>query len=179
MTTNTWLECVAYLTAAYPKESISEEQLSLYAALLDEFEDRTVLRAVLRHIERSPWFPRVSELRDAALAGALEIDAEGAWGQVMAEVRRVGWPGQPVFADPRITQTLQDLGWIGVGWTDFCASTNPEADRAHFVRWYRQAQVREKNVADDQTATRALSVIARRGLSLAAIGQGGDARAGH
>lgn len=34
MTTNTWLECVAYLTAAYPKESISEEQLSLYAPLL-------------------------------------------------------------------------------------------------------------------------------------------------
>ena len=125
-----------------------------------------------RHIQQSPWFPRPSEMLDRLMAGPPDQDAEAAWGVVIEQVRRVGWQGTPTFADPRIDQTLRDLGWIGIGWQDFCSSTNPEADRAHFVRWYRQAAVRTKAMANDRTTDRALEALVQRGLHWLRLARG-------
>lgn len=170
MTRADWVWCVAVLAAAYPKEPLTPAQQALYWSLFQDVPGDIMRQAVLRHVQGSPWFPRVSELQAAVSAVQAPVldDAESAWGKVLAEVRRVGWMGTPTWDDPVIAETLRDLGWVGIGWRDFCASTNPEADRAHFVRWYRQVQARQHAQTQDQTA---LAALDRLGLSLASIGR--------
>lgn len=176
MTHKEWLACVALLAAAYPKEPMTKAQILLYEELLRDYPAEAVRHAVLRHIADSPWFPRVSELR-ARLADAAdgEEDGEHAWGVVQDAVRRVGAYGQPTWSDPVIAETMAALGWVGAGWVDFCRSEHVEADRAHFVQWYRQTRRRRKLRRDEADTVTALASM---GVDLRAIGQGPKAPEG-
>ena len=68
MTQADTVELFGLLAAAYPKEPITEAQVALYAALLASYPVDQVRAAVLRHIQQSPWFPRISEVLDQITA---------------------------------------------------------------------------------------------------------------
>ena len=60
------------LASAYPDRQVPRETLKLYVQALEDIPAYILHRAVIAHIQESPWFPRISELRQRAvkIAGA-------------------------------------------------------------------------------------------------------------
>jgi hypothetical protein len=131
-------ELFALLAAAYPKEPMTAAQMALYEAFWADSPVEVVRAAVVRHIAQSPWFPRISELL-ALIHEGDALDADAAWAEVQRQIRAVGYYGQPTWSHPAIAAAVEALGW-----DTLCRSTNPEADRAHSVRFYAMAQKREQ-----------------------------------
>ena len=138
MTRQDSVELFALLAAAYPRESLSEAQIALYEAYLADYAFAAVRAAVLRHIAQSPWFPRVSDLLSLITAEAT-VDVDRAWTEVQHQIRAVGVYGTPQWSHPAIASAVKALGW-----GTLCRSTNPEADRAHFLRFFDVAQRRQR-----------------------------------
>ena len=151
MTQREWLQIAVVLAAAYGPDW-GKERIVLMGEMLNDLPADAVFRGALRHIQRSKWPPTVAELREAAAEDDADptLDAERAWGQVIREIRRVGWPGTPHWDDPLLPTVMRDLGWEGQGWVDLCASdvNAMAAHRAHFVRWYTSAAQRHRRAAD-------------------------------
>lgn len=150
-TDNAIKQVLAVLSANYPDHfnKLTAEQLrnlrDLYYQALADVDDDTLRAAALRHISTSQWFPKISELRSAAVAVIQPAtpDPMEAWGAVLAEIRRTGFYGTPYFTDPLTAAVVKQMGW-----KDLCLSEDATADRARFVDAYaRQSQrAREQRV---------------------------------
>lgn len=55
-----------------------------------------------------------------------------AWGEVCEQIREVGHAARPAWSHEAVASAVRAMG----GWQALCSSTNPEADRAHFIRMY-------------------------------------------
>lgn len=138
MTERDCLEMFALLEAAYPKEPMTDEQLTLYTELLLPYEIGRVRDAVLIHIQTSPWFPRISDIVGRVTKHE-QLDADEAWGEVLTQIRKVGYYRTPEWSHPALADAIQAMGW-----QDLCMSDNAEADRAHFMKFYQIAQTRRR-----------------------------------
>ena len=71
------LPLFSLLSLAYPEKRLSSETLQLYLELLSDIPDYLLEAAVRAHIQASPYFPRLSELRSLAqrLAGGRTFDS--------------------------------------------------------------------------------------------------------
>lgn len=138
MTPTQCAEMFEILDAAYPKERMTERQMAIYAAMLAPYPVDQVREAVVLHIHRSPWFPRVSDVIDK-LTKREELDPDQAWAEVLRNIRSVGYYGSPTWSHKAVAETVQAMGW-----QDLCVSENIEADRAHFMRFYQTAVTRQR-----------------------------------
>ena len=143
-----WKRLWKHLVRAYPKtfagydQSAIDESGAVYYIYLQDIDFALVKVAIARHISSSDWMPRISEIRNMAYETAKNHagipSAEEAWGEVLALVQRVGPATSverlPQFSHPFVKQTVGRFG----GWNLLCESRNQVADRAHFVRLYRQ-----------------------------------------
>ena len=139
MTHSECVELFALMAAAYPKEAITKPQVELYAALLASYRAAAVRSAVVLHMQKSPWFPRISDLV-AALEARNTPDPDEAWADVLSQVRAVGWCGVPQWSSRAISGAVKALGWA-----EICSSDNLEATRAHFLRFYERGRQREQD----------------------------------
>ena len=55
------------LASAYPDRQVPRETLKLYVQALEDIPAYILHRAVIAHIQESPWFSRISELRQRAV----------------------------------------------------------------------------------------------------------------
>lgn len=142
MTHEETLKIMALLTAAYPQANIEEETIQIYIKFLLDLPCEAGQAAALELIASSRWFPAVAELRQAAVEAMPENQIPGpgeAWGEVVGQLRAVGWYGRPSFSHPAITKAVKAMGW-----RELCMSENVVADRAHFLRIYENYQERAK-----------------------------------
>lgn len=107
------------------------------------------------------WPPTPQELRSVVLENMAPIpDYTQALSEIAAEVRRVGWIGQPEFSHKAIAEAVVGMG----GWLAVCTSENPETFRAQFRDIY-------KTVAQRAAVTR-LELFQGAAPELALQGQG-------
>lgn len=138
--------------------------VDLWCEVLRPYPAPAVRAAVLAHIARSPYWPTLSEVL-TPLAQADQLDADEAWAQVLAEVRRVGLYGTPQFADPLVADTVARLGWRAV-----CTSEAPDVLRGQFRQFYQTARDR----VTTQAAVRRLQQgLHARGVAAPLLGDGG------
>lgn len=142
---NEILKLLKILSSTYPSYNLAEETPDIYFAVLQDIPYDVLKTAALDHISRSPWFPKVSELRKAAVDIALDSrqfpNAYDAWGEAERAMRRWGRDHKPDFDNPVLERTIAALGW-----RNLCMSTNQVADRARFIEAYniyRQRRVDE------------------------------------
>ena len=131
------------LGAAYPRFAVPPETARLYADFLADLPDCLLMAAVQHHVATSKWFPKVKELRQAAvdlLAQAQDVrSSEEAWVQVQRAIQRWGWYGEPVpgggWQVPAMLSGTEKTAIEGLGgWRMICQSDNAPADRAHFLK---------------------------------------------
>lgn len=160
-TDTTVKQVLALLATNYPEQvaKLSETELSLrrqlFVQALADIDDETLKAACLRHVATSPFFPKVSELRAAAVAITCQPspDPVEAWGVLRKAMSRYGAYGvpcgeedgwgyrPPVFDDPIINHLVKQFGW-----RELCLSDEDTAmsDRARFLDAYARLAQRER-----------------------------------
>lgn len=127
---------LSQLFSAYVNAKVDEGTVAIYTRLLADIPVGDLQTVIDQAIAESRFLPSVAELRDRyhALTRTLgQPSASEAWGEVMAQIRAVGYIGTPTFSHDVTAQVVRHLGW-----RDLCASENVVADRAHFMRMYDQ-----------------------------------------
>ena len=156
------LKVLKILEDVYPNYCLSSSAVEVYVKLLVDIPGDLLEHAALEHISRSTFFPTIAELRTAAFdiidtVNIIPTDYE-AWAVVQAEIRRVGYAGQPDFIHILVAKAVEMLGWRYL-----CLSENPVADRAHFVQAYQG--LRENARRDARRLQRVQRYIAARQAS--------------
>lgn len=127
---------VAEIVAAFPnpRMQVGPATVGVYCQRLADIPIEQLKAAVAHCIDRCTYFPTIAEIRTASALAKTGPKRSGldAWGDVMGEVRRVGYQGTPRFTDPVVTAAVRTLG----GWLAICESTDTMADRAHFAKAY-------------------------------------------
>lgn len=111
--------------------------------------------AIMRVIQTSEFFPRVSRIVEAYHEIETELKGDDyptdadAWREVLLLIQDVGqYRGEPAFSHPMIGLTVK-----GFGWYELCVSENGGIDRAQFLKMYNT------NVARDKSDQRAKETI--------------------
>ncbi len=156
MASNETIQLVLVILAAAYEHTLGDSTIITYLSALQDVPDEVLKEAAAKHISRSPFFPRISELRNLALADQYPTPL-AAWGEVRRQIQRVGSRGTPEFSDQLIVQAVNQLGWSAL-----CFGENPTADRARFVQAY-EALVHRQN--ERSVAFPQLEVAHRRILS--------------
>lgn len=125
---------IAMLVTAYPKEDISPQTTALYIQFLLDIPYEAGKAAALKLIAESTFFPRVSELRKAAVAVLPQNripEPADAWTEVVKQLSSCGYYDAPKFTNDAIAKAVKALGWNNIR-----TSEMPDATRAHFLKIY-------------------------------------------
>jgi hypothetical protein len=135
-------ERVGLLVACFPQPPIGDEMVKAYVRWLADIPLEVLDAVIEQAVAEYKFLPTIAELREIVLrlssVSGRRPNAAEAWGDVMAEVRRVGSYRQPVFSDELVARAVEIIGW-----RELCLSENGVADRAHFFRVYEQLVRRE------------------------------------
>jgi hypothetical protein len=167
---------IARMAAEWPTRfKLAAGAAVVWAEELDDLDCRSTVAALkLCAAEADSWPPSPTALRSVLLQVSedphLPPPGEKALGELMAKIRSVGtggpnWThpetttsvGTPIWSHPAIGMTCDAMG----GWAEVCASTNPEAFRAHFLRIYEGMFRRERALGALSTQDRAILEMAR------------------
>lgn len=144
MQTETTLTVIEFLIDAYPRQEINPGTIRTYVVCLADIPAEILKAAALAHVTKSPFFPAIAELRDAA-AGLMERamnipDAYTAWDEVCRAITTHGHYRLPEFSHPLVKKSVDACG----GWKALCMSENQIADRARFFQVYETFQGRQQ-----------------------------------
>ncbi len=104
-----------------------------------------LVRAALARLAADQFPPPPGRIRQEAvrLASPAVPDVDQAWAEVVDGIRRHGRAERPEFSHPLIAAAVDGMG----GWLALCQSENPVADRAHFLKLYGVATIRQERDA--------------------------------
>lgn len=135
------IERLGILIAAYPNTQVTGDTINVYVRMLEDVPVQVLDCAVKQSLAECKFFPSVAELREKVFALSSNVsqvpDGWAAWGQVVNEIHRTGFYGQPEFKSPLLARAVEIIGW-----RELCTSENSVADRAHFVKIYDQLKHR-------------------------------------
>ena len=147
MTKAETIKLMAVLRAAYPNQSITEDTVEIYATMLEDVAFEDAKRAVKTLIGESRFFPTIAEIRTAIVQDFDDLPAmELAWGEVMSEVKRVGYYGTPQWSSEVLMRAVRAVGWEHIC---LCEVDQLNTLRAQFLRTYgayRDATLRRRNL---------------------------------
>jgi hypothetical protein len=113
-------------------EPVSTIRAEGYFDALSDLELRQLEGAVRLALRTCTFFPKPVELR-ALVTGTTEERADTAWGEVMKEIRAVGYMGRPKFSDPA---TFAAIDALWGGWQHLCETLPGEGPE--LVGWIKQ-----------------------------------------
>ncbi len=141
---------VVHLVGIWTQTPVSEVTQQLYAQHLADLDFESTVLAIDRLAKTAKWLPAIAEIREMVVNvthGPKRLGSE-AYGDVLAEIRRVGAYGVPRFEDPAVAESVRAMGWRAL-----CLGENEASDRARFVDLYEGLQDRARA---DVAAGRAL-----------------------
>lgn len=124
-------EAMFALAAAF-NEPMSKLRAEAYFDALSDLPMEAANVAVRLAMRQSRFFPKPVELREL-IEGSPDGHADKAWGELIREVRRVGYMGTPQFSDER---TLRAIGEVWGGWRRLCETLPGEGPE--LIGWMKQ-----------------------------------------
>lgn len=157
--TQTIVEILAVLAAAYPRFELPVATIQIYEKTLSDIPVDALQAATLDLVAESKFFPTAHEIRKSAFALMADDDtpdAYSAWATTLDFVRE--GRGNPTTGKSRewdipalIEQTVRQVG----GWSYLALSENVVADRARFIDAY------DRMIEKQEYKTRQLPQIAK------------------
>lgn len=127
-------------------EPVSEIRAEGYFSALMEFPLADVTSAIRHALKASKFFPKPAELLEF-IHGDKEAEADAAWGDVLRQIRRVGYMGVPTL-EPA---TMRAVNALWGSWRHLCETLPGEGPE--LVGWVKQfKQVYENAAYSDQRA---------------------------
>lgn len=125
-------------------EPVSEIRAEGYFAALNDYDLQQVTGSIRHALKASKFFPKPAELREF-IEGDKEAAADAAWGEVLRQVRRVGYMGVPNLEPP----TMRAVNALWGSWRHLCETLPGEGPE--LVGWVKQfKQVYENAAHSDQ-----------------------------
>ena len=138
------LAVIKGLTDCFPRQAITKQTIGAYAHMLRDIPPDVLQAAAAHCTARSPFFPAISELREAAfdiMDDVLNVPcAAEAWAEVCQRMRYGGRQAGPEFSHDLVAEAVESIG----GWYMLCGSETPAADRARFMEAYRELHQRAR-----------------------------------
>jgi hypothetical protein len=174
-------ELVGRLFLVFGSGGRSDESASvlfdIYRGHLEGFDYGPALLAVSQLEAESTFLPKIAELRRAITAAAdpqpPAPDADAAWGEVLDQIREVGWQQAPSLS-PLTAETVANVG----GWLRVC-ETDAGIMRKHFADAFKLAAARDAQrrrqaalPADVREALQRRPIVVVRGELAAPVDQG-------
>lgn len=142
------MKLVAAAVAAFPSYHDRDmvPTADLWLELLGHLPFEVAKAAMIKVLATAQYFPTPAQI----LAAVATIqpqdlpDPEMAWQEVLDQIRRVGYLGQPAWSHPAVGQAANAL--YG-GWAQLCQSLMVETlgvDRAHFMRLFEAFTKKER-----------------------------------
>lgn len=122
-------------------EPMSDIRAEAYFDALRDLPMGRVNAAVRLALRTCRFFPKPVELREL-VEGSADQRADFAWGEVLEQIRRVGYMGSPTFTDPAISDTVCQV-WGG--WRRLCETLPGEGPE--LVGWMKQFKAAYKTVS--------------------------------
>lgn len=113
-------------------EPVSDIRAEAYFDALMDLPLETVNAAVRLSLRTCRFFPKPVELREL-VEGSVTQQADLAWGELLQQIRRVGYIGTPTFTHPAILETVRQV-WGG--WSQLCETLPSEGPE--LVGWMKQ-----------------------------------------
>lgn len=142
------------LFANWPDQQRGKATTELYYQMLRDLPDETIEAAVRQRIaSENPFFPRVGEIRQAAIDIASGADsvmpAPEAWGKLLRWIRRYGggyqyWTASGPTDPPQLPELVKKAADAIGGVRYIGMSENLVADRARFIEAYNVFVERER-----------------------------------
>ncbi|GHU57531.1 hypothetical protein AGMMS49975_23260 [Clostridia bacterium] len=151
MTRVEFRDAFAIIKLAYPHfyKGVHDDEIaatiSLWYEFFAEFDYLRVCAALKTIISTKKDFPpTVAEVLEAVnfVSGEKVADADEIWAEIIRAIRYYGWYKQKE-AMAAISQEARDAVKF-MGWRELCASEDPMADRAHFLKVYPAILARKK-----------------------------------
>lgn len=131
-------ELVLLLTAAFPDYRLNDATAQTYQSFLLDLELEDAMAVIVNHVATRKWFPKISEIREAALERKLGIDStETVFALLQGDLSKSG---------PLSDMAREALKLTGDDW-EMRHTNNPSAWRAQFRKNYealREAVFDEK-----------------------------------
>jgi hypothetical protein len=137
-------QALAELRTAFPQRDVPVATLALYARQLADLDEAAVVDAVYRLIRTAKFFPTISEIREAAVAGGpMDGLAEAAWAEVRKEAARVGWNRGPVMRNrelveaeaPVFANPITEAAVASMSWRLICLGEQAEVREQFLWTW--------------------------------------------
>lgn len=112
MNASTALETVAYFEAVFGRQ-VADEAKPIWIAKLEPFEPAEVVATIDAIASGGGYPPNIMELV-AAVRRGVRKSAYEAWLDVEAEVRRVGFYGQPEELTGTTARAVEVIGWTAI-----------------------------------------------------------------
>ena len=136
-------ECLAYLSALFPKFPLTDATAAAYARVLQDVPDELLLDAVEDIGCRAKWFPAAGEIREAAFSlGDKALDIPTAYEAWDAALSKWNPPASKWLDHPLVDKAVRGIG----GWTYLGCSSNLMADRARFIEAFDTFRDKEKQM---------------------------------
>jgi len=143
--------CIVAMLANAPDSRSSAawtlETQQIFARLIEDLDYESTMAAALTWLKTQSTRPTIADLRatvrrqlEAAGAIPADPDPDQAWGIVTRAFSSVGRYRSFPSDNPLVKRVVDRIGW-----ETLCASDNPEADRAHFLRMYAAELDRERD----------------------------------
>lgn len=134
------MKIVGLLEGSYRGQPSPPERIEVYVNRLLDLDYDAAMLGAMTLVETSKFYPSIAELREAATVGLTTDlpDPDAAWQMVSAVIH-----GAPRAELPPVVRELVE----SMGVHDLRTSTNPMADRAHFLRMY---EAKRRRAAQDR-----------------------------
>jgi hypothetical protein len=137
-------EIIQLIVAAYPDQRNPQATALVYHQFLADLDFELARKVIVNHVATRKWFPKISEIREAALEMRLNIESTET---VMSQLQANDYGA----LSPMAKQALKVTG----GTWEKERTTNPSAWRAQFRKAYES--LREAALIEErQTATSGL-----------------------
>lgn len=136
------------IKAFFPKfqENIdSKQKKTIWYEMFEDLEFDVTSTALKKVLAESKYMPTVAEIRQAVANiknPKNEMTGSEAWGQIRKAIQRFGsWNVQDAYQsmDPEVRKLAKRFGF-----KDLCVSENIMADRAHFIKLWKQQQEKKQ-----------------------------------
>lgn len=151
MTREQFAVLVKAMKSAYTKPDFLPDQNSfnVWYALLQDLDYRVLSAAVQSHIQTSPYLPTVADLRSRAQQFTAKdpLNEMTAWSMVYKAICNSGYHAEEEFA--KLPETVQRAVGSPANlreWAAMDISTVSSVGQSNFLRAYRAASAREKEI---------------------------------
>ena len=147
MTHATTIQAVQMLFAAYPHAGKqNEQQVGIYAMMLKDIPVEHLSAVIVQVIRECKFVPTVAEIMDRyqeLTTDSLPGGAEDGWISVTKALQSglTSPKKTPKFRDALTQKTVEAMPWQAL-----CESDNIMADRAHFLKIYKQFEERRETI---------------------------------